>query len=550
MAKQLIFNEQARFQVKEGIDQVANAIRITLGPHGRNAILGKSYGSPTITNDGVSIAREISLKDPFQNMGAEMVKEVANKTNDQAGDGTSTSAVLMQSLIEEGIKRINKGVNTLSIRDGMKMAHKKAEEILGKIKRDVKGQKDIVRVATISAESEEIGKIIATTIEKVGNDGVVTVEESQSSNIESDIVEGLEIDKGYVSPYMVTNPERMEAECKDISVLITDKKVSSIKEILPILEKLAQSGKKDLLLIADDIDGEALTTFVLNRIRGTFNVTGIKAPGFGDRKNEMLEDIAVTVGATVVSESTGMKFDSVELDVLGVASRALVKKDSTVIVGSKSTKGAVQNRVRQLKVQADQTDSNFDKEKIAERIAKLSGGVAVIRVGAATETEMKYLKLKIEDAVAATKAAIEEGIIPGGGAPLAYIAATLKKSRPKTMHRDQQDGYDIVADALEAPMRQIVDNSLGNNEGIAIVREIQVKNNPTTGFDAIKKEISSDMFARGIIDPVKVTRSALSNALSSASIFLTTEVAIADIEEDTKDTPQMPGGMPGMGMGM
>ena len=554
MAKQIIFHEEARAKIKAGVDTVAKAVGVTIGPFGRNVALQKSYGGPTITNDGVSIARDISLEDPFENIGAEIIKEVANKTNDLAGDGTSTSVVLAQSMIEEGLKQIDKGVNALSVRRGMEKAHKKAEEYLSEMKRDISNDEEVAHIASVSAESEEYGKIIAETVQKVGNKGVVTVEESQSFGIESEVVEGLEISKGYVSPYMMTNPERFEAEYKDVPVLVTDKKISGMKEIMPFLEKVTQSGNKNLVIIADDVEGEALTTFVLNRLRGTFNVLAIKAPGYGDKKIAQLGDIAVTIGAQVVSSDTGMSFDTVGPEVLGHASRVVAKKDSTVIVGSPETKSVVAERVRSLEGMLEEVDAKFERKDLEERIAKLSGGVAVIRVGAATEAEMKYLKLKIEDAVNATKAALEEGVIAGGGAAFVHIARKIREDMKDMAWDDEYEakGYAIVADALEAPLTRIVENSLGDGEGKAVVRFIQKRGEEmkesgvAVGYDALTQEYQDDMFARGIIDPVKVARGGLQHAVSTVGIFLTTEVAITDIPE-----PDKPVGMPGgMGGGM
>ena len=440
MAKQVIFDQDLRAALKRGVDVVASAVKVTLGPKGRNVALDKSWGGPTITNDGVSIAKEITLADKFENMGASIVKEVATKTNDKAGDGTTTAVVLTQAIIHEGLKRTALGANAMMVRRGIEAAAKDAVEELKKMAREVKGKNDIRQVATISAESEELGKTIADIVEKVGKDGVVTVEESHSFGIEADFVEGMEFDKGYVSAYMVTNGERMEAEMKDAPILITDQKISTIKDILPLLEKVAQTGKKDLVIIADDVDGEALATFVVNKLRGAFNVLAVKAPGYGDRKKEMLADIAITVGGTVISEDLGIKLESAELNMLGRASRVVATKDSTVIVGGKGKKSDIEGRVAQLRTQAEGSDSKFDKEKLEERIAKLSGGVAVIRVGAATETEMKYLKDKIEDAVNATKAAIAEGIVPGGGAALAKVAAKLAKKIDAKAHDEHTVG--------------------------------------------------------------------------------------------------------------
>ena len=548
MAKQIVFNEEARAKMKEGIDNVSNAVRVTIGPFGRNVALQKPYGGPTITNDGVSIARDITLEDPFANLGAEVIKEVANKTNELAGDGTSTSVVLAHSMISEGLKQVDKGVNALSVRRGMEKAHELAKKELSIMKQNIENDEQVTHIASVSAESEEFGKIIAETVQKVGEKGVVTVEESQSFGIDSDVVDGLEIDKGYISPYMMTNADRLEAEYKDVPVLITDAKITNVKEILPLLEKLTQSGAKDLVIIAEDVEGEALTTFVLNKLRGTFNVLAIKAPGFGDNKKAMLNDIAVTIGAKVLTKETGMTFENVELDVLGRASRVVAKKDSTVIVGTSEHTDAIQEHIKSIEAQLPEAKQSFEKDKLIERIARLSGGVAVIRVGAATEAEMKYLKLKIEDAVNATKAALEEGIIAGGGSAFAHIAKHLKNKRESIEWNDEYEekGYMIVVEALEAPLRQIAENALGDGEGTAIVRSVQDNDNTrTNGYNALKKEFVSDMLEAGIIDPVKVARGGLQHAVSTAGIFLTTEVAITDIPEPEKSTPQP--GMGGMG---
>ena len=534
MAKKIIFNEEARHALKRGIDAVSDAVKVTIGPRGRNVVIDRGYGSPTITNDGVSIAKEISLSDKFENMGAEIIKEVANKTNDVAGDGTTTSVILTQAIVNEGMKHTIMGVNAMALRSGIEEAAGKAVTILGQIAKPIKNKEEIRQVATISAESEEVGVIIAETIEKVGKDGVVTVEESQTFGVTSEIVEGLEFDKGYISPYMVTNPERMEAEYKDVPILITDKKISSIKEILPLLESLAKSGKKDLVIIADDVDGEALSTFLVNKLRGGFSVLAVKAPGFGDRKKEMLQDIASTVGAKVISEELGLKLENATADMLGNASKVVGKKDSTVIVGGKGRKMEIEKRIASLKKQKETLTSKYDKEKIDERIAKLSGGVAVIRVGAATETEMKYLKLKIEDAVAATKAAIAEGIVAGGGSALIRVAKKMKGLKAADFAtRETALGYDIVIRSLEAPLRQIVLNT-GNADGSVAVEKIMSSEKENAGFNALLETFSDDLIKDGIIDPVKVTRSALQNAASAAGILLTTEVAIAEKEEPKK----------------
>ncbi|MDO8552744.1 MAG: chaperonin GroEL [bacterium] len=547
-AKQVIFDEEVRSALKRGVDVVAGAVRVTLGPRGRNVALDKSWGGPTITNDGVTIAKEITLADKFENMGASIVKEVATKTNDKAGDGTTTAVVLTQAIVHEGLKRTAMGANAMIVRRGIEQAAKDAVEALKDMSRPVKGKLDIRQVASISAESEELGKTIADTVEKVGKDGVVTVEESQTFGIDSDFVEGMEFDKGYVSPYMITNAERMEAEMKDPSILITDKKISTVKDILPLLEKLAQSGKKELLIIADDVDGEALATFVVNKLRGIFSVLAVKAPGYGDRKKEMLADIAITVGAQVVSEDLGIKIENADLSMLGRANRVVATKDSTVLVGGKGKKSDIVARIASLRKQSENSDSKFDKEKLDERVAKLSGGVAVIRVGAATETEMKYLKDKIEDAVNATKAAIAEGIVPGGGAALAKVGEKLLKKIDAKAHDEYTIGYRILLSALAAPLLQIAKNS-GREDGAVILREV-IKKGGAFGFNASAEAESEegyivDMFEAGIIDPVKVTRSCVENAASAAAVLLTTEAAVADIPEEKKAAP---GGMPG-GMG-
>ena len=545
MSKQIIFNEKARQALKNGVDKVADAVRITLGPRGRNVVLDKGYGSPMITNDGVTIAKEITLSDKMENMGAEIIKEVAQKTNELAGDGTTTAVVLTQAIVREGLKQTTMGVNAMGVKLGIIYAKDEVVKALRDMAKEIKTKEEIAQVATIAAESEELGRIIADTINKVGKDGVVTVEESQSLSVESEIVEGMQFDKGYVSPYMITNPERMEAIARDQAVLITDKKISSISEILPLLEKLAQSGKKELVIIAEEVEGEALATFVVNKLRGTFNILAVKAPGYGDRKKETLEDIAIVVGGKVVSEETGMKLDTVGLDVLGRATKVIATKDNTIIVGGKGKKADIEKRVALLKRARELSDSKYDIEKIDERIAKLSGGVAVIKVGASTETEMKYLKLKVEDAVNATKAAIEEGIVAGGGSALIRAAAKVRGKTPKptimSFAKEFEVGVNILLSALEAPLKQIAVNS-GRDDGSVIVEEVK-KGRGNAGYDALKDEVVSDMIAAGIIDPVKVTRSCVENAASAGAILLTTEVAIAEEPKEEKTG----GGMPPMG---
>lgn len=549
MAKEVLFGEELKKKLKKGVDTVADAVKVTLGPRGRNVILDKGYGGPMITNDGVSIAKDITLKDKFENMGAEIIKEVASKTNDLAGDGTTTATVLTQALVHEGLRQTTMGINAMAVRSGMEHAAVDVVEALKSMATKISNVEEIKQVATISAESAELGEKIAETIDKVGKDGVVTVEESQSFGIETEFTEGMQFDKGYVSPYMVTNPERMESEYKDAMILLTDKKIASVQEILPLLEKVAQTGKKELVIIADDVEGEALATLVVNKLKGGFSVLAVKAPGYGDRKKEILADIAVTTGGTVISDDMGLKLETVELAQLGKADRVVATKDNTTIVGGGGTKDAITDRVRALKAQLEQAASKFDKEKLSERIAKLSGGVAVIRVGAATETEMKYLKLKIEDAVNATRAAIEEGIVPGGGTSLARAAAIVEAAmaKKKGLSREELIGYSIVIKALEAPLKQIADNT-GKLDGAVVVQKVKEAGG-NAGYDAAKGEMVEDMIKAGIIDPVKVERSGVQHAVSAAAILLTTESAIADAPEEGGSMPDM-SGMGGMGGGM
>ena len=545
--KEIIYKEEARKTIFEGIKKAAQTVVVTMGPLGRNAILERTYGGPQIINDGVSIVREVALENKFENMGVDLVKEVANKTNDRAGDGTTTSIILMKELVEQGLQYTALGTNVVALRRGMELALKDAVSQLKAISQSIDSDKKIQQVATVSVEDDELGKKIAETIKVVGKDGVVTVEESQSFGIESEIVEGLEIDKGYASPYMITNSERMEADHKKVSVLLTDKTISSIKDILPFIEKMAQAGLKDVVIIAEDVTGEALATLVVNRLRGAFNVLAIKAPGFGDRKKDILEDIAVVVGAEVVSSDKGMTFENADLSVLGKASRVLARKDSSVIVGGDANKKAISERVEQLKAQVENTTSKFDKEKLLERIAKLTGGVAVLRVGAATESEMKYLKLKVEDAVNATKAAIEEGVVSGGGSALYHIKKklenniSLNKNKDKKEMREELWGYEIVINALSAPMKQILSNS-GISESDAAQMMYDSGEESISGIDVATGEMQKDMFSAGIIDPLKVTRSALESAVSAAAIFLTTDVAVVDVpDKESKEMPPMGG---------
>ena len=550
MAKQIKFSENARKALQDGVDRVADAVKVTIGPRGRNVVLDKGYGAPTITNDGVSIAKELEFSEKFENMGGEIVKEVANKTNDGAGDGTTTSVILTQSVVTEGMKHTTMGMNAMAVKSGIEQAAKEAVEAVQGMGKQIKNRDEIKQVASISAESEEVGEIVADTIDKVGKDGVVTVEESQSFGVESEVVEGMQFDKGYVSPYMVTDSERMEAEYKDPAILITDKKISNMKEIMPLLEKISNSGKKDLVIIAEEVEGEALATFVVNKLRGTFNVLAVKAPGYGDRKKALLEDIAITTGGQVISEDKGMKLDTAELDVLGSANKVVATQNNTTIVGGKGTKKDIEARVNQLKSQVEQSDSSFDREKLEERIAKLAGGVAVVHVGAATETEMKYKKLKIEDAVHASKAAIDEGVVPGGGSALVKAAAKVRANNKSFDDQATEVGYNIVLRALEAPLRQIVANA-GNEDGSVVVEN--VKSDQNDGFNVASEEYVKNMLKAGIIDPVKVTRMAIENAASAASTLLTTEAAVTDEPEEKDDSggggdagAAGMGGMPGM----
>lgn len=545
MSKQIISGKKAREAVKRGVDQLADAVKITLGPRGRNVVLDKGFGAPTITNDGVTIAKEIELKDKFENIGAELVKEAASKTNDVAGDGTTTAVVLAQAMIAEGINLINSGANPMVLKRGMDKAVAKVSEILKKNSKPVTKEK-IKDVAVISANDEEMGSLIAEVIGKVGKEGVVTVEEAQTLGVGYELVEGLQFDRGYVSPYMVTDAERMESVMEKPYILITDKKVSALAEIMPLLEKMVKSGSKNLVIIADEIEGEALATLVVNKLRGVFNVLAVKAPGFGDRRKELLEDVAAVVNGDVISEDKGMKLENVDLNSLGEAKRVVANKDNTTIVGGGGSKSEIEKRIKQIKTQLEKTESEFDREKLQERLAKLSGGVAVIKVGAATEVEMKEKKFRIEDAVSATKAAIEEGIVSGGGAALFEAAKEIKASKlaGTAEFGDEAKGVNLIVSALESPMRVIAKNA--NKDGNEVIEEIS-KREKGFGYNAVTGEYS-DMIKDGVIDPLKVTRSALVNAASIASMLLTSEYLVADIPE--KNNPPT-GGMPNMGdMGM
>ena len=538
MAKEIKYGAEARAALEAGVNQLADTVRVTLGPKGRNVVLDKSFGAPLITNDGVTIAKEIELEDAFENMGAQLVKEVATKTNDVAGDGTTTATVLAQAMVNAGMKNLAAGANPIILRKGMKKATACAVETIGKMSQKVNGKEHIARVAAISAGDEAVGQLVADAMEKVSNNGVITIEESKTMQTELDLVEGMQFDRGYISAYMATDMDKMEAVLDNPYILITDKKISNIQEILPLLEQIVQSGAK-LLIIAEDVEGEALTTLIVNKLRGTFNVVAVKAPGYGDRRKAMLEDIAILTGGTVISSELGYELKDTTMDMLGRAKSVKVQKENTVIVDGEGDKEALQSRIAQIKKQIEETTSDFDREKLQERLAKLSGGVAVIRVGAATETEMKEAKLRLEDALAATRAAVEEGIICGGGS--AYIHASKEVAKlAATLEGDEKTGAGIVLKALEAPLYHIAANA--GLEGSVIINKVR-ESEVGVGFDALKEDYV-DMVSAGILDPAKVTRSALQNATSVASTLLTTESVVANIKEET---PAMPAGGAGMG---
>ena len=540
MAKEIKYGAEARAALESGVNQLADTVRVTLGPKGRNVVLDKSYGAPLITNDGVTIAKEIELEDAFENMGAQLVKEVATKTNDVAGDGTTTATVLAQAMVNAGMKNLAAGANPIILRKGMKKATECAVKAISGMSQKVNGKEHIARVAAISAGDETVGQLVADAMEKVSGDGVITIEESKTMQTELDLVKGMQFDRGYISAYMATDMDKMEATLDNPYILITDKKISNIQEILPLLEQIVQSGAK-LLIIAEDVEGEALTTLIVNKLRGTFNVVAVKAPGYGDRRKAMLEDIAILTGGTVISSELGYELKDTTMDMLGRAKSVKVQKENTVIVDGEGDKNAIQSRIGQIKKQIEETTSDFDKEKLQERLAKLSGGVAVIRVGAATETEMKEAKLRLEDALAATRAAVEEGIICGGGS--AYIHASKEVAKlADSLDGDEKTGAQIVLKALEAPLYHIAANA--GLEGSVIINKVR-ESETGVGFDALKEEYV-DMVKAGILDPAKVTRSALQNATSVASTLLTTESVVANIKEET---PAMPAGAGG-GMGM
>lgn len=534
MPKQIQYKEQARESLKRGVDKISNAVKVTLGPKGRNVVLDRGFGAPTITKDGVTVAKEIELKDKFENIGAELIKEVASKTNDIAGDGTTTATILAQAIIAEGFSAVNAGANPIFLKRGIDKAVKHVTDILKSNSQKVKGYEKILEVASIAANDQEIGKLIADVFEEVGKDGVVTVEESQTLDLEKEIVEGMQFDRGYISAYMITNPERMEAIFDDPYILITDRKISSVHDIVGILEKLSKSGKRDLVIIADDVDGDALATLVVNKLRGNFNTLAIKAPGFGDRKREILEDVAIVTGGQVVAEEKGMKLDSTELNMLGHARRVVASKDDTIIVGGKGKKQDIDKRVGQIKNQIEKSTSEFDKEKLQERLGKLAGGVAVLRVGAATETELKEKKFRIEDAVSATRAALDEGIVAGGGIALFEAAKSLTyKTVGVPEFGDEAKGVSIIRAVLEKPLRCIAENS-GRDSNEVIQKIITLQTG--IGFDANTGEYV-DMIKAGIIDPLKVVKISLVNAASVASMVLTTEAVVTDIPEEKKESP-------------
>ena len=539
MAKEIKYGHDARTALEAGVNQLADTVRVTLGPKGRNVVLGKSFGAPLITNDGVTIAKDIELEDEFENMGAQLIREVASKTNDVAGDGTTTATVLAQAMVNEGMKNLAAGANPIVLRKGMKKATDVAVEAIKEMSSKVTDKQQIARVAAVSSCDDEVGQMVADAMEKVSNDGVITIEESKTMHTELDLVEGMQFDRGYISAYMANDMEKMIATLDDPYILITDKKITNIQDILPLLEQIVQSGAK-LLIIAEDIEGEALTTLIVNKLRGTFSVVGVKAPGYGDRRKEMLKDIATLTGGQVISEELGLDLKDATIDQLGRAKSVKVEKESTVIVDGMGEKDAIEARVAQIRTQIEETTSDFDREKLQERLAKLAGGVAVIRVGAATETEMKEAKLRMEDALAATKAAVEEGIIAGGGS--AYIHASKKVAKlAETLAGDEKTGANIILKALEAPLFHISANA--GLEGAVIINKVR-EQEPGIGFDAYKEEYV-DMVKEGILDPAKVTRSALQNATSVASTLLTTESVVANIKEDT---PAMPAAPDGMGM--
>jgi chaperonin GroEL len=543
MAKQLVFSEEARRELKKGIDTLAGAVKTTLGPKGRNIALDKKFGAPTITHDGVTVAKDIELEEPFQNMGAQLLKEAATRTNDVAGDGTTTATVLAQMIVNEGLKNVAAGANPMIVKRGIEKANKVVVQALKDMSFDVKGREEVAHVAAISAADMEIGELIAEVMDKVGKDGVITVEEGKGLGFEKEYVEGMQLDRGYISPYFITDPERMEASLEDPYLLITDRKISAATDIVPILEKLAQVGKREIVVIAEDVEGEALATLVLNRLRGVFNALGLKAPGFGDRRKAMLQDIAILTGGTVISEDVGRKLETATINDLGKAGKIIATKDDTTIIEGKGQESEIKGRIEQIKAQIETTTSDYDKEKLQERLAKLAGGVAIISVGAGTEVELKEKKHRVEDALSATRAAVEEGIVPGGGVALINAIQALDDSEElKELSGDEATGVRIVRRALEEPLRQIVENS-GKDGGVTLEevrRRQKSEKNANVGYDVLVEDFG-DMVSKGIIDPAKVTRSAMENAASIAAMILTTEALVTDIPEEAKaPMPPMP----------
>jgi len=541
MSKQILYGEDARKKLQEGVNKLADVVRVTLGPKGRNVLLDKGFGAPQVTNDGVTIAKEIELKDKFENMGAELVKDIANRTNDVAGDGTTTATILAQSIINEGLKNLTAGANPRALKRGIDKAVERCVKSLEKMSQKISSKEEIAHVATNAADDAEMGNFIAEIMHEVGPEGVVSIEESQTFGLSKEMVEGLQFDKGYVSPYMITDAERMEAAFENPYILVTNQKISAMNDIVPLMEKISKSGKKELVIVADDFEGEALATLIVNKLRGTFNTLAVKAPGFGDRKNEILEDIAIVTGAEFISEDRGLKLENADITMLGEATRVVSTKENTTVVGGKGTKKAVDKRVSQIKMTIKRSDSDFDREKLQERMAKLAGGVAVIRVGAATEVEAKQKKQKLEDTLSATRAAMEEGVVLGGGVAFIKLSDVLKDLKLK--EKDEQEGVEILLRALEAPLRQLAENA--GLDGGSIIKKVKTATGDSTGYNFQTMKLE-DLKKSGVIDPTKVVRSALQNAASATGMLLTTEAAITDEEEDEKESAKGGGGMPGM----
>jgi len=541
MSKQILYGEDARKKLQEGVNKLADVVRVTLGPKGRNVLLDKGFGAPQVTNDGVTIAKEIELKDKFENMGAELVKDIANRTNDVAGDGTTTATILAQSIINEGLKNLTAGANPRALKRGIDKAVERCVKSLEKMSQKISSKEEIAHVATNAADDAEMGNFIAEIMHEVGPEGVVSIEESQTFGLSKEMVEGLQFDKGYVSPYMITDAERMEAAFENPYILVTNQKISAMNDIVPLMEKISKSGKKELVIVADDFEGEALATLIVNKLRGTFNTLAVKAPGFGDRKNEILEDIAIVTGAEFISEDRGLKLENADITMLGEATRVVSTKENTTVVGGKGTKKAVDKRVSQIKMTIKRSDSDFDREKLQERMAKLAGGVAVIRVGAATEVEAKQKKQKLEDTLSATRAAMEEGVVLGGGVAFIKLSDVLKDLKLK--EKDEQEGVEILLRALEAPLRQLAENA--GLDGGSIIKKVKTATGDSTGYNFQTMKLE-DLKKSGVIDPTKVVRSALQNAASATGMLLTTEAVVADLPEKEGKNPGMPGGMGGM----